>query len=64
MFENIYNLMLIGYIGYAIYVLSEPWHDEIMEVIVDVIARIKTNYNRGKFVYEAKVDTILLVKGM
>jgi len=64
MFNTVYNLMLIGYIGYAIYVLSEPWHDEIGGYLHEIVDYVRKTYARGKFVIEASVDTQLIMKGM
>jgi tRNA G37 N-methylase Trm5 len=60
---RVYNLMLIGYIAAMIYVITEPWHDEIGEAIVDSTINARTVWNRGRFYLEAKVDTIILTEG-
>lgn len=62
--ERIYNLMLIGYVGAMIYVLTEPWHDQIGAYIVQNVANSRRTYDRGKFILEAKIDTIILTEGM
>lgn len=62
--ERVYNLMLIGYVGAMIYVLTEPWHDEIGGYIVQIVANSRNTYDRGKFIIEAKIDTLILVEGM
>jgi hypothetical protein len=62
--ERVYNLMLIGYVGAMIYVLTEPWHDEIGAFIVQTVANSRHTYDRGKFIIEAKIDTLILVEGM
>lgn len=56
--------MLIGYIGAMVYVITEPWHDEIGAFIVQNIANYRATYERGRFVMEAKIDTIILTEGM
>lgn len=59
-----YNIVLIGYIGYAVYVLSEPWHNDIERIADNVTNYLRTTYNRGQFVIEASIDTQLVMKGM
>jgi hypothetical protein len=62
--QRIYNLMLFGYVGAMLYVLTEPWHDEIGGYILQTIANSRTTYERGRFYMEAKIDTIILTEGM
>lgn len=56
--------MLFGYVGAMLYVLTEPWHDEIGGYILQTIANSRTTYERGRFYMEAKIDTIILTEGM
>jgi len=62
--QKIYNLMLIAYVGAMIYVLTEPWHDEIGEAFIDGTVNARKVWERGRFVMEAKIDTIILTEGM
>jgi hypothetical protein len=55
--------MLIGYIGAMIYVITEPWHDKIGDMLIEGFVDVKRTYHRGRFVLEAKVDTIILTEG-
>lgn len=62
--ERLFNIMLIGYVGAMIYVLTEPWHDEIGGYIVQTVANSRHTWERGRFVMEAKIDTLILTEGM
>jgi hypothetical protein len=55
--------MLIGYIAVAIYIATEPWHDEIGGIVNEGIFNARNVWNRGKFYLEAKIDTIILTEG-
>jgi hypothetical protein len=61
---KLYNAMLIGYIGVALYVVTEPWHDDIGGIVNEAIFNARNVWERGQFYLEAKVDTIILTKGM
>ncbi len=62
--SRIYNLMLIAYVGAMIYVLTEPWHDQIGDALIEGSTNARKVWERGRFVIEAKVDTIILTEGM
>lgn len=64
MSTKLYNLMLLGYVGGMLYVVTEPWHDQIGDAVFELIRNVKNTYNRGQFVMEAKIDTMILTKGM
>lgn len=64
MTAKLYNVLLVGYIGAMLYIVTEPWHEEIGDVLVDSYTNTKATWLRGKFYLEAKVDTILLTEGM
>ena len=62
--ERVYNLMLIGYIGAMIYVITEPWHEQIGAAIAETLTDSRTVWERGRFYMEAKIDTLILTEGM
>lgn len=64
MTAKLYNVLLIGYIGAMVYIVTEPWHDEIGDALVDSYTYTYSTWLRGKFYLEAKVDTILITEGM
>lgn len=54
------NAIGFTYLGFALYIITDPWHDEIQEVATDIKDNVYWNWSVGRFIIEAYTDLFLL----
>ena len=60
----LYNIVMVGYIAVVVWYLTKPWHDAIGDTLIEATVNARNVWERGRFVMEAKIDTIILTEGM
>lgn len=54
------NAVALAYVGFVVYIVTDPWHDEIGEVITDTKTDVVNTWSSGMFYIQAKVDLFLI----
>ena len=60
--ERIVNAVALAYVGFVVYIVTDPWHDEIGEYLSDKKIEIVNTWSTGMFYMQAKIDLILITE--